>query len=70
MTNVNVFATATVVHVSDVAIVVVVAADIYVDCACGNISYFATSLSLLLLLLISRLCSHVDQAPCDPRCKL
>ena len=65
------FATVTVVQVSDVAIVVAdVAADFYVDFAYGNINDFATSLSLLLIFLISRICSHFDQAPCVPCCKL
>jgi hypothetical protein len=56
MTSANVFATVTVVHVSDVAIVVVVAAaDVYVYCAYGNNNDFflqkvrCSDLPLLLL---------------------
>ena len=64
------FATVTVGYVSVVAIVVVaIAADIYVDCADGKSKDLATSLSLVLLLLITRICSHFDQGPCDPCCK-
>ena len=58
--------TTTVVDVSEVAIVLVVAAaDIYVGCAYGVDNDFAT-----LLLLISRICSRFVQAPCDPCCTL